>query len=119
MDVFRLRQRHPDYFKRTDLFYCVCQYLGSYHFRAPVRKYILEIFDMRFTTELLEELDNVAQRPATTSHSDQGDDVQSEAPPSPDDDDRPERKLEPDNKKAVPQETLEPKCKKVGFDVAS
>ncbi|KAI8874556.1 hypothetical protein K501DRAFT_281212, partial [Backusella circina FSU 941] len=44
-NLARLRQQYPD----------AC----SYHFRSPVRKYVLEIFDMRFTAELLEELDQL------------------------------------------------------------
>lgn len=43
-----------------DLYYSVCQLLGSYHFRSPVRKYVLEKFDMRFTTDLLKELDEIS-----------------------------------------------------------
>ncbi|KAI8088648.1 Rapamycin-insensitive companion of mTOR, N-term-domain-containing protein [Halteromyces radiatus] len=56
----KLRQKHPDYFKNVQLYYSVCQLLGSYHFRSPVRKFILEAFDMRFTPELLQELDDLA-----------------------------------------------------------
>ncbi|CAO3594443.1 unnamed protein product [Absidia cylindrospora] len=59
-NLAKLRQRHNDYFKDVRLYYSVCQLLGSYHFRSPVRKYILEAFDMQFTTELLDELDTLA-----------------------------------------------------------
>ncbi|SAL99279.1 hypothetical protein [Absidia glauca] len=59
-NLAKLRQKHGDYFKNVQLYYSVCQLLGSYHFRSPVRKYILEAFDMRFTPELLQELDGLA-----------------------------------------------------------
>ncbi|KAI8394190.1 Rapamycin-insensitive companion of mTOR, N-term-domain-containing protein [Radiomyces spectabilis] len=59
-NLARLRQRYPDHFKRVDLYYSVCQLLGSYHFRSPVRKYVLDIFEMRFTPEQLLVLDEVA-----------------------------------------------------------
>ncbi|ORZ19033.1 Rapamycin-insensitive companion of mTOR, N-term-domain-containing protein [Absidia repens] len=61
-NLAKLRQRHNDYFKDVRLYYSVCQLLGSYHFRSPVRKYILEAFDMQFTTELLDELDTLATK---------------------------------------------------------
>ncbi|OAD74296.1 hypothetical protein PHYBLDRAFT_111901, partial [Phycomyces blakesleeanus NRRL 1555(-)] len=61
-NLAKLRQRYPESFQRVDLYYAVCQLLGSYHFRSPVRKYVLEIFDMRFTPELLQGLDDVAAR---------------------------------------------------------
>ncbi|CAO3591777.1 unnamed protein product [Absidia cylindrospora] len=59
-NLAKLRHRHGDYFRNVQLYYSVCQLLGSYHFRSPVRKYILDAFDMRFTPELLEELDALA-----------------------------------------------------------
>ncbi|KAI9307439.1 Rapamycin-insensitive companion of mTOR, N-term-domain-containing protein [Cunninghamella echinulata] len=60
-NLAKLRQQHGDYFKNVELYYSVCQLLGSYHFRLPVRKYILEAFDMRFTPDMLKKLDNLVQ----------------------------------------------------------
>ena len=140
----RLRQKHSDHFKRVDLFYCVCQLLGSYHFRTPVRKYILEIFDMRFTPELLQELDNAAmadeqQEEAEEKYKegegeeggndiDGGSDLESsisnEAIQEPS---VSNSSVNSDKKKVVPRsgkqqqivhtETLEPVSKQIGFDV--
>ncbi|KAI9257881.1 Rapamycin-insensitive companion of mTOR, middle domain-containing protein [Sporodiniella umbellata] len=59
-NLTRLKQTYPEHFKRVDIYYSVCELLGSYHFRTPVRKYILDIFDMRFTNELLQSLDDLS-----------------------------------------------------------
>ncbi|KAI9321769.1 Rapamycin-insensitive companion of mTOR, middle domain-containing protein [Dichotomocladium elegans] len=131
-NLAKLRQRHPDYFRKVDLFYCVCQLLGSYHFRAPVRKYILDIFDMRFTPSLLLELDAVAHHPSSpraSSTEDQQQRSTSPLPHTPDcienNDDRPpqpqlllsEKSDGPFKEERVVVETLVPKCKKIGFHV--
>jgi rapamycin-insensitive companion of mTOR len=117
--IIRLRQLYPDSFKRVDLYYSVCQLLGSYHFRSPVRKYVLEIFDMRFTTELLKELDEISATTTpcitftTTSNNDDQHNKavlsnttnSTSAIPNPND--------------KVPQEKLEAKYVKLGFHIAS
>ncbi|ORX62115.1 hypothetical protein DM01DRAFT_1298682 [Hesseltinella vesiculosa] len=58
-NLAKLRQLHVDHFKSVPLFYSVCQLLGSYHFRSSVRKYILEAFDIRFSHEAFDALDNL------------------------------------------------------------
>lgn len=111
----RLRQVYPDSFKRVDLYYSVCQLLGSYHFRLPVRKYVLEIFEMRFTSELLQELDDLSATitqstsciPFTTTTSS---DKSFQKPSTP-------AIVNPND--SIPQEKLEAKTKTMGFHVAS
>ncbi|GAN00739.1 cytosolic regulator pianissimo [Mucor ambiguus] len=114
-NLARLKQVYPDSFKRVDLYYSVCQLLGSYHFRSPVRKYVLEIFEMRFTSELLQELDdlsaNITQSTScipftTTTSSDK-----SFQKPS-----TPAAIINPND--SIPQEKLEAKVKTMGFHVA-
>lgn len=116
-NLARLKQFYPDSFKRVDLYYSVCQLLGSYHFRSPVRKYVLEIFDMRFTTELLKELDDIS---ATTTPC--------VAFTTTSNDEQPKAKLanttsstsaivNPND--SVPQEKLEAKQVRIGFHIAS
>lgn len=98
-----------------DLYYSVCQLLGSYHFRSPVRKYVLEIFDMRFTTELLKELDEISATTTpcitftTTSNKEQV--VLSNTTNST------SAILNPND--SIPQEKLEAKHVKLGFHIAS
>ncbi|KAI7903798.1 Rapamycin-insensitive companion of mTOR, N-term-domain-containing protein [Cokeromyces recurvatus] len=107
-NLAKLRQLYPEYFKKVNLYYSVCQLLGSYHFRSPVRKYVLEIFDMKFTTELLQELDDIAATTTTSS-------VAFTTP------DQSLQKIPPIIKKDdadVAQEILEPKIKQIGFHVA-
>ncbi|CAO3672310.1 unnamed protein product [Umbelopsis ramanniana] len=58
-NLARLRMRYPEYFGRVDVFYSVMQMLGCYHFRFAVRSYILDAFDLRFTTDNIKELDDV------------------------------------------------------------
>lgn len=97
-----------------DLYYSVCQLLGSYHFRSPVRKYVLEIFDMRFTTELLKELDDTSTTitssaacitfTTTTSNDKSFQKTATSSIPNPN--------------ANVPQEKLEPLYKKLGFHVS-
>lgn len=113
--IYRLKQVYPESFKRVDLYYSVCQLLGSYHFRSPVRKYVLEIFDMRFTTELLKELDEISATTTpciaftTTSNNEKvilsNTTDSTSAIPNPSD--------------SIPQEKLEPKQVKLGFHIAS
>ncbi|OAD02912.1 hypothetical protein MUCCIDRAFT_143465 [Mucor lusitanicus CBS 277.49] len=115
-NLARLKQVYPDSFKRVDLYYSVCQLLGSYHFRSPVRKYVLEIFEMRFTSELLQELDDLSATITqstscipftTTTSSDKSfqKPSTSAAITNPND--------------SIPQEKLEAKTKMMGFHVAS
>jgi hypothetical protein len=59
LTLSRLRMRYPEYFGRVDVFYSVMQMLGCYHFRFAVRSYILDAFDLRFTTDNMKELDDV------------------------------------------------------------
>lgn len=59
---YRIRYRHPEHFRRVDVFYAVCQYMGSYHFRLPSRKYILDFFEMRFDPSLLQQLDTLVEK---------------------------------------------------------
>jgi rapamycin-insensitive companion of mTOR len=121
MSVFyRLRQFYPDSFKRVDLYYSVCQLLGSYHFRSPVRKYVLEIFDMRFTTELLHELDEISATTTQcitftcTNNSDT--DEKHKVTPS-NTTNSTSAIMNPNDK--IPKEKLEPKNVKLGFHIAS
>ncbi|KAI7853777.1 Rapamycin-insensitive companion of mTOR, middle domain-containing protein [Circinella umbellata] len=143
-NLAKLRQKHPNHFKRVDLFYCVCQLLGSYHFRTPVRKYILEIFDMRFTPELLQELDSVAMVDEQQEDEEEkykkeegedgkddidgGDDLESSISNEPlREPSVSNSSVNSDKKKVVPRsgkqqqivhtETLEPVSKQIGFDV--
>ncbi|KAG0172866.1 hypothetical protein DFQ28_009870 [Apophysomyces sp. BC1034] len=110
-NLAKVRQRFPEYFRRVDLYYSVCQLLGSYHFRLPVRKYVLEIFDMRFTPELLHELDTISasvetheiHRVIMTGNEEKEENSIRE-------------RLDPYDA-IVPQEKLEPKCVKIGFHV--
>ncbi|RCI05307.1 hypothetical protein CU098_010819 [Rhizopus stolonifer] len=111
-NLAKLKQVYPDAFKRVDLYYSVCQLLGSYHFRSPVRKYVLEIFDMRFTTELLKELDEISSTVATTSSITYTTTTPSSMPSS-------FQKVAASSivnpNDNVPQEKLEPKNKTMGF----
>ncbi|KAI9498276.1 Rapamycin-insensitive companion of mTOR, middle domain-containing protein [Zychaea mexicana] len=156
-NLAKLRYKCPDHFKRVDLFYCVCQLLGSYHFRTPVRKYILEIFEMRFTPELLQELDEVAaeriladneeaakenekedtqdqqqqrqqqqqqeeQQPEATAASSVSGNGQEQQPQASSGSVvtsslTDEKKALPHETQKVPQETLEPVCKQIGFNI--
>lgn len=118
MNNDRLRTKQPEYFKRVDLFYAVCQLLGSYHFKAPVRKYILEIFDMRFTPELLQQLDEVGN--ATEAPPSDG--AKQQAKGSTENTDSSEQKSDApgaDTRKGsvVITERPEPRVQKIGFDV--
>ncbi|KAI8987675.1 Rapamycin-insensitive companion of mTOR, N-term-domain-containing protein [Mycotypha africana] len=117
-NLARLRHLYPESFKRIDLYYSVCQLLGSYHFRSTVRKYILEIFDVKFTSESLAELDELSvmktNTTATISTSDTNNDTTAEQPnihPTPNDEDSVENPSIPPipvlNKNAVTQEKLD------------
>ncbi|KAI9485740.1 MAG: Rapamycin-insensitive companion of mTOR, N-term-domain-containing protein [Benjaminiella poitrasii] len=115
-NLAKLRQSHPEYFKRVDLYYSVCQLFGSYHFRSPVRKYVLEIFDMRFTTELLQELDDIATTTAAcVAFTTTNDSMLQKIP----DTTTALSSIDNSTNKDVVQETLEPKIKQVGFHVAA
>lgn len=57
----RMKQRYPDYFKRIPLFYSAMQLIGSYHYRFPVRRYIVEMFDIRFNVDSLAVLDALCE----------------------------------------------------------
>ncbi|GAA5806120.1 hypothetical protein HPULCUR_011649 [Helicostylum pulchrum] len=112
-NLARLKQVYPESFKRVDLYYSVCQLLGSYHFRSPVRKYVLEIFDMRFTTELLQELDQISATTTpcvaftTTSNNEKA--ILSNTTNS--------TSAIPNPSDSIPQEKLEPKQVKLGFHI--
>ncbi|KAF7728197.1 hypothetical protein EC973_006591 [Apophysomyces ossiformis] len=110
-NLAKIRQRFPEYFKRVDLYYSVCQLLGSYHFRLPVRKYVLEIFDMRFTPELLDDLDAISA--SADTHEEHR--VIMNGKEETEETSMQERLDSYDMN--VPQEKLEPKCVKMGFHV--
>lgn len=116
-NIYRLRQFYPDSFKRVDLYYSVCQLLGSYHFRSPVRKYVLEIFDMRFTTELLKELDEISATTTpcvaftTTNNNDQPKAILANTTNS--------KSAIVNPNDSIPQEKLEAKQVRLGFHIAS
>ncbi|PHZ16464.1 uncharacterized protein RHIMIDRAFT_62286 [Rhizopus microsporus ATCC 52813] len=107
-NLAKLKQTHPESFKRVDLYYSVCQLLGSYHFRSPVRKYVLDIFDMRFTSELLKTLDDISAHTKTTNS------IPFTMQPS---STSSLNSITTTHTVNIPQEKLEPKVKKVGFHV--
>ncbi|RUS19260.1 hypothetical protein BC937DRAFT_87759 [Endogone sp. FLAS-F59071] len=57
----KMKQRYPDYFKRIPLFYSAMQLISSYHYRFPVRRYIVEMFDIRFNADSLTILDALCE----------------------------------------------------------
>lgn len=52
----RLKQKNPNIFGSKPLFYRAIQLLTTSHFRASVRSYILELFDVPLTVKTAEEV---------------------------------------------------------------
>ncbi|RUS25161.1 hypothetical protein BC938DRAFT_472546 [Jimgerdemannia flammicorona] len=73
--LVKMKQRYPDYFKRLPLFHLAMQLIGSYHYRFEVRKYIVEMFDIRFDLHQLAVLDAICSddHDDADTHTDIGD----------------------------------------------
>lgn len=55
----RIKAEHPAYFTSLALFGGVLNLLGYYHFRLPVRRFILGLFDIKFEGAMWDRLDNL------------------------------------------------------------
>lgn len=54
-----MKHRYPEHFTRLNLYYAAVQLIGAYHYRFPIRKFILEIFEVKFDADALRVLDAV------------------------------------------------------------
>lgn len=55
----RIKAEHPAYFTSLALYGGVLNLLGYYHFRLPVRRFILGLFDIKFEGAMWDRLDNL------------------------------------------------------------
>ncbi|KAG0047318.1 hypothetical protein BGZ83_007616 [Gryganskiella cystojenkinii] len=55
----RIKQEHPTYFTSLPVYSAVLDLLGYYHFRLPVRRFILGLFDIKFEGTVWDRLDNL------------------------------------------------------------
>ncbi|KAG0034907.1 hypothetical protein BGZ81_002314 [Podila clonocystis] len=55
----RIKAEHPAYFTSLTLYGGVLNLLGYYHFRLPVRRFILGLFDIKFEGAMWDRLDNL------------------------------------------------------------
>ncbi|KAF9918100.1 hypothetical protein BX616_010197 [Lobosporangium transversale] len=61
----KIKTEHPTYFGSLPLYMAVIELLGHYHFRLPVRRFILGLFDMKFEGSMWERLDSLGSAPTT------------------------------------------------------
>ncbi|KAF9114243.1 hypothetical protein BGX27_011369 [Mortierella sp. AM989] len=56
-NLAKIKTEHPAYFGSLTLYNAVLEVLGSYHFRLPVRRFVLGLFDVKFEGNFAERLD--------------------------------------------------------------
>ncbi|KAG0307192.1 hypothetical protein BGZ98_000828 [Dissophora globulifera] len=69
-NLARIKGEQPAYFSSLTLYLTVLDLLGHYHFRLPVRRFVLGMFDVKFegtTWERLDSLGGVTQAVAATT----------------------------------------------------
>ncbi|GJJ68152.1 rapamycin-insensitive companion of mTOR [Entomortierella parvispora] len=54
----KIKQEHPAYFMSLNLYNAVLELLGYYHYRLPVRRFILGLFDVKFEGAMWDKLDS-------------------------------------------------------------
>lgn len=54
----RIKAQHPTKFT-PHLLYKVFKLLGTYKFRLPVRRFIYDLFDISFTSEIWKQFDEI------------------------------------------------------------
>ncbi|KAG9304658.1 hypothetical protein G9A89_020222 [Geosiphon pyriformis] len=59
----KIRVQHPEIFTKLDTFLKVYYMLASYQYRLPTRRLITELFDVKFTTQTLDQLDKLLGDP--------------------------------------------------------
>ncbi|KAG0237035.1 hypothetical protein BGW42_001928 [Actinomortierella wolfii] len=69
----KLKTECPTYFSSLTLYSAVMQMLGHYHYRLPVRRFILGLFDIRLEgSAMLDRLDQIGQSMPDASKNTQG-----------------------------------------------
>ncbi|KAG0239686.1 hypothetical protein BGW41_007569 [Actinomortierella wolfii] len=69
----KLKTECPTYFSSLTLYSAVMQILGHYHYRLPVRRFILGLFDIRLEgSAMLDRLDQIGQSMPDASKNTQG-----------------------------------------------
>ncbi|KAF9286034.1 hypothetical protein BGZ68_003305 [Mortierella alpina] len=57
-NLAKIKAEHPAYFASLPLYSAVLELLGHYHFRLPVRRFILGLFEIKFEGNALDWLDS-------------------------------------------------------------
>ncbi|KAF9560454.1 hypothetical protein EC968_006211 [Mortierella alpina] len=57
-NLAKIKAEHPTYFASLPLYSAVLELLGHYHFRLPVRRFILGLFEIKFEGNALDWLDS-------------------------------------------------------------
>ncbi|KAF9959695.1 hypothetical protein BGZ70_008784 [Mortierella alpina] len=57
-NLAKIKAEHPTYFASLPLYCAVLELLGHYHFRLPVRRFILGLFEIKFEGNALDWLDS-------------------------------------------------------------
>ncbi|CAG8523548.1 7861_t:CDS:10 [Ambispora leptoticha] len=55
----KIRTKHPEIFTRLNTYLKACQMLSSYQYRLPTRRLISELFDVKYTAQVFDELDQL------------------------------------------------------------
>ncbi|CAG8790492.1 3430_t:CDS:2, partial [Dentiscutata erythropus] len=55
----KIRNQHPEVFTKLETYYKIVQMLASYHYRLPTRRLVSELFNVDFTAETFDQLDNL------------------------------------------------------------
>ncbi|KAF8965157.1 hypothetical protein BGZ46_000655 [Entomortierella lignicola] len=56
-NLAKIKGEHPSYFGSYSLYSAVLDVLGSYHFRLPVRRFVLGLFDVKLEGIVLEKME--------------------------------------------------------------
>jgi len=59
----KIKQENPTYFMSLTLYNAVMELLGYYHYRLPVRRFILGLFDIKFEGAIWDKLDSSDEPP--------------------------------------------------------
>lgn len=62
MLIFRIRNKQPRYFSSLSLFHRAARRISSNHYQAPVRRFILDLFDVPLDTDTLGQLVTAEQK---------------------------------------------------------
>lgn len=57
----KLKARHPELFSSPSLLYRAIEMISNYHYRQPVRRYILELFDIPLDAASAAEIANAGE----------------------------------------------------------